>query len=146
VGDGTDGYVDSAAAAEATVTNNALCQIIAPFYWEIGDPSSTLISGSVTGDAATAITASTKMSVASASKWLYGMYVVQTRGAAANLTTNDIDFLHFTSGYTNMGSDTQNSQCPSSDNPDTIDACLLLMPPQQNLWVSHGGSGRSPRA
>ncbi len=121
---------NSAAAAEATVKNNALCQAIAPFYWEIGDQSSTLVGGSIAGDSGTAVTASTKMSIASASKWLYGMYVVQTRGSAANLTANDIDFLHFTSGYTNMGSDTENSQCPMTDNPDTVDACLLLISPK----------------
>ena len=123
---------NSAAAAEATVKNNTLCQVIAPFYWEIGDQSSTLIGGSITGDGSV-VTASTKLPVASASKWLYGMYVVQTRGAAAKLTSDDINFLHFTSGYTNMGSDTQNSQCPTTDNPDTVDACLLLTNPQDGM-------------
>jgi len=46
--------------------------------------------------------------------------------SAANLTAKDIDFLHFTSGYTYMGSDTTSSQCPVSQSPDTVNTCLTL--------------------
>jgi hypothetical protein len=91
-------------AATATAQNNALCTAVRPFYWEIGDRSAALASGSVnSGSSATVYTANSVMSIASASKWLYGSYVAQRRGAA--LTTEDYKYLNFESGYTNMGTD-----------------------------------------
>jgi hypothetical protein len=119
---------NSAAAAAATAKNNPLCgSPIMPFYWEIGDKDGALAGGSQGLDTnGKAILATTTLPVASASKWVYGTYVVQLRGAAANLTAKDIDFLHFTSGYTYMGSDTTSSQCPVSQSPDTVNTCLTL--------------------
>jgi len=116
----------SASAATATAQDNALCAtVITPFYWEIGDQNGALASGSVGVDSTGApVTATTNYSIASASKWLYSTYVTQLRGSAANLTANDVNFLHFTSGYTNMGSDTTSSQCPSTNDPDGINTCL----------------------
>jgi hypothetical protein len=59
------------------------------------------------------------MSVASASKWLYGAYVVERRGAAG-LSANDIKFLNFRSGYTSFTScstgDTVGSCATASNN------------------------------
>jgi len=59
------------------------------------------------------------------------MYVTQLRGSAANLTAQDINFLNFTSGYTNMGSN--GTACPGTDNPNTIDFCLTLSNPNTGL-------------
>jgi len=88
-------------AATATAQNNAFCTAIQPFYWEIGDRSATLASGSVnSSSSSTAYTANSLMSIASASKWLYGSYVVQRRAAA--LTPEDYKYLNFQSGYTNL--------------------------------------------
>lgn len=117
--------LNSVSAANATVQNNALCTAIQPFYWEVGNQTSALISGSqgVTSGG-TPILASTVFSIASASKWIYGTYVVQQRGSAAALTPQDINFLHFTSGYTNMGDPTAAGECSSTNSPDTVNACL----------------------
>ena len=119
----------SAAAANATASNNALCTGITPFYWEIGDATGTLVSSSEGVDAGgNPITASTTMDVASSAKWLYGTYVVQIRGAASKLTPLDINFLHMTSGYTNLdGGGHPAGTCPSSDSPDTVNTCLALL-------------------
>src|SRR5665213_2476198 len=116
----------SVAAASATAQSNALCTAIQPFYWEIGDASAALASGSSTTAGGTAVTAATNALIASASKWIYGMYVVQKRGGAANLTAADIKFLTFSSGYTYMGSDTQSATCtpPGAGVADSINACL----------------------
>ena len=66
-------------------------------------------------------------SIASASKWIYGMYVVQQRGGAANLTANDVRFLTFESGYTYMGSNTSSATCTApSSGADSINYCLTL--------------------
>jgi len=91
------------AAAAMTAKTNPACLAIAPFYWEIGDSSGTQVSGSV-GSAAPA--ASTVMAIASASKWLFGAYVIQKMGGEPDATY--VPFLNLTSGY--VGADT----CPAS--------------------------------
>ena len=84
----------AAATATAQSTSNA-CNAIRPFYWEIGDRSAALASGAAGGSA---YGPGTTMNIASASKWLYGAYVVQRRAGA--LTAEDIKHLTFRSGYT----------------------------------------------
>jgi hypothetical protein len=119
--------VTSVAAAAATAQNNAQCTVIQPFYWEIGNASSPLASGSPTPSGGTPVISSTKFTIASASKWIYGMYVVQQRGSAANLTANDIRFLTFESGYTYMGSNTSSATCTApTSGADSINYCLTL--------------------
>jgi hypothetical protein len=126
---------NSAAAATATAQDNALCTGIEPYYWEIGDASGPLLSASQGVDAhGEPVTANTSMDVASSAKWLYGIYLVQVRGGAARLTPTDVDFLHMTSGYTNMGGgDHPAGTCPSSDSPDTVNTCLTLLNPVDDL-------------
>jgi len=120
----------SASAAATTAQSNAQCTVIQPFYWEIGDANTALASGSPTPSGGTAVTASTRFSIASASKWIYGMYVVQKRGAAASLTANDIQFLTFQSGYTYLGSDTSGATCTApGSGADSINYCLTLPSP-----------------
>jgi hypothetical protein len=126
---------NSAAAATATAQDNDLCTGIEPYYWEIGDASGPLLSASQGVDEnGDPVTATTSMDVASSAKWLYGIYLVQVRGSAANLTPTDINFLHMTSGYTNMGgSQHPAGTCPSSDSPDTVNTCLTLLNPVDDL-------------
>jgi hypothetical protein len=110
-GDATSTDVSSrAAAATTTAETNAACVAVAPFYWEIGDDSGALASGSV-GSAAPVT--STVMSIASGSKWLFGAYAVQKLGGLPDATY--VPFLDFTSGYAGIDS------CPPSG---TIDDCL----------------------
>jgi hypothetical protein len=125
----------SVKAAKATAANNSLCTAIMPFYWEIGDARSVIVSESEGVNSSGApVLGTTKLNVDSSAKWLYGTYVVQVRGSAANLTAQDIDFLHMTSGYTNMGGDNHPAgTCPPSDDPDTVNACLLLDNPANGL-------------
>jgi hypothetical protein len=92
----TDAQRVAAATSTAQSKVNA-CATIQPFYWEVGDQATALASGSVGGPT---YTANTSMNVASASKWLYGAYVVQRRGGA--LTPDDIKYLTFRSGYTSF--------------------------------------------
>jgi hypothetical protein len=129
----------SVAAAKATSKQNPLCQAITPFYWEIGDETGALLSASLgVSSTGVPVRAATKMDVASSSKWLYGAYILQVRGAVDNLTAEDIDFLHMTSGYTNMGGDgTPAGTCPSSDNPDSINVCLTLVNPANEQPYSY---------
>jgi hypothetical protein len=118
---------NSVAAATATAQNNASCTAIQPFYWEVGNANGAMASGSSTQAGGTAVTAATRWVIASASKWIYGMYVIQNRGGVANLTPADIKFLTFTSGYTYMVTDTQAATCAApASGADSINYCLTL--------------------
>ncbi len=115
----------SVAAATATAQNNALCgTTLAPFYWEIGDKSGVLASASVGSGSNGQVLASTVLQVASASKLIYATYVAQIRGALSAFTSDDVNFLHFTSGYTYMGDSTTSATCPHTLTPDTVNECL----------------------
>jgi len=105
----------SAATATAQSSSNA-CAPIRPFYWEIGDRSSALASGSVPSAASTTVyTQTSMMSIASASKWLYAAYVAEKR--AGVLSADDYRFLNFESGYTNFVTCDQNQ---------TVAACQAM--------------------
>ncbi len=84
-----------AKAAADTAKNNALCTDIRPFYWEIGDKTGPQAGASLT-TARKVVTSSDKLSIASASKWLYSTYYVQKHV----LSLEDIIFFTFVSGYT----------------------------------------------
>jgi hypothetical protein len=111
-GDTSADAIKKAAAAATTAEANAACVAVAPFYWEIGDTSGPLISGSV-GSAAPV--ASTVMSIFSASKWLFGAYAVEKMGGMP--AAMYVPFLNLTSGYAGLGG----NSCPTSG---TIDDCL----------------------
>ena len=101
-------------AAEDTARNHARCTAIRPFYWEVGDSAGSKASGSVGG---TTYTADKEIHFASASKWVYGAYVVELRNGA--LTDTDVKHLNFTSGYGSMAP----LSCGSAS---TVDVCLNL--------------------
>ena len=103
----------AAATATAASSTNA-CAPIQPFYWEIGDATGRLAAGSVpSNNGNPTYTSTTLMPIASASKWLYGAYVVQLR--QGQLSDSDITFLNFRSGYTHFTS------CLSNQ---TVDECV----------------------
>ncbi|BAL96553.1 serine hydrolase family protein [Rubrivivax gelatinosus] len=109
--DGTPTLAQRIAAAQSVAQTSTDCQQIRPFYWEIGDGTGALVSGSFAGPLLT-IEADTTLPIASASKWIYGSYVVQSQ--AGVLSDQDIKFLNFRSGYTNFshcGSDTTVASC-----------------------------------
>ena len=87
-----------AQAATTTAQQNTDCQAIAPFYWEIGDANGVLAAGTA-GDGS--ITRTTAHSIGSATKWLFGAYVVEKRGGAP--TASDVRALTMLSGYTGFG-------------------------------------------
>jgi hypothetical protein len=90
-----------AAASSAAQSLVNACAAIRPFYWEIGDASARLASGSVDGRKGDAVyTASTEMPIASASKWIYGAYVAQKRSGVLN--EPDVEYLSFRSGHTSL--------------------------------------------
>jgi hypothetical protein len=85
------------AAATATAQSSTNdCAKAAPFYWEIGTRDAKKAGGSV----GTGVTAQTVVRYASASKWLYGAYVVQRR--QGTLGDTDVQMLTMKSGFTNF--------------------------------------------
>jgi len=89
----------SVSAATATAATQAACDAIEPFYWEVGNEDGEMVSGT---EGAGGPTADSVMSIASASKWLYGAYVAQKKAGVLS-ATDDVPFLNFTSGYTDFG-------------------------------------------
>jgi hypothetical protein len=112
----TDDAALRSQAASATASNNSKCKAIAPFYWEIGDKSGALASGSN----GSTYSASTVVQIASASKWIYGSYIVQKRGGVAGLSATDISALTMTSGYMNF------SEPPGCSTSTTVGQCAQL--------------------
>jgi len=108
---------DAAAARQAA--ESAVCQSARPFYWEIGDRSSVLASGSVGDDAPQR---STDMSIASASKWLYAAYVLQKRDGEP--TAQDVQALTMRSGHVDFSDMNCVRLLSSRRESETVDDCL----------------------
>ena len=109
----SDSQRTAAATATAQSTTN-VCGSIRPFYWEIGNSAGKTTSGSIKSPASTtAYTATSQLSLASASKWIYGAYVAQRLNGT--LSSQDVKFMTMRSGYTNL------STCPQTG---TVDSCL----------------------
>jgi hypothetical protein len=123
------------AAATTTAQSAALCVAIKPFYWEVGDHSAPLASGSIAGSASNpkSYDATTSIGIASASKWFYSSYWVERTDGG--LTDEDIKFFNFWSGYTNF------QFCSPGD---TVGSCLdgqsgTLDPATENKFAYGGG-------
>ena len=99
----------AAAAATARSSVNA-CAAVRPFYWEVGTRDGLVAGGSVGGSR---FGADTVLPYASASKWLYGAYVVQR--ARGVLSHTDVQALTLRSGYTSFA-----GCAPGA----SVDACL----------------------
>lgn len=107
----TNANAQSPAQSAADAANGPACAGMTPLYWEIGDASGVLASGSVALSRHN-ITRTDELTIASASKWPYGAYVNEvTRG---QLSVDDLKYLNFESGWSTF------SQC----NPgDTVASC-----------------------
>ncbi len=107
------------AAATATATGSTnLCAPVRPFYWEIGTKAAKAASGSV--DSTTlpgTYTSTTRMSLASASKWLYGSYVAQRQNGF--LSDSDRKYLSMLSGYVSLSSCDRGSTVGSCESAGT---------------------------
>lgn len=106
-------------AATQTAQHNAACTAIQPFYWEIGNQTEALASDSVGGRT---YTANTLIPIASASKWIFGAYVVQAR--QGELSNEDISALTMSSGYTNFGNTSCVRFLPGRRDSETVNDCF----------------------
>lgn len=91
-------------AATTTAGSDLLCTSLTPFYWEIGDASGPLVSGTGGDGSSTPPTSGTLMAIASASKWIFSSYALERLNISSTnkLTTGEIQYLNFTSGYDNQ--------------------------------------------
>ncbi len=98
--DATDGGAPSltarTAAVQQTIATDPLCTALPAFYWEIGDASGALTSGAV----GKTFAADTQMDIASASKLVFGAYVVER--FASDLSAMDASAMRMLSGYTSL--------------------------------------------
>ncbi|MBC7957828.1 MAG: hypothetical protein H7Y33_18415 [Cytophagales bacterium] len=135
---GPDTATRTLAATTTAQSSSNACAAIQPFYWETGDRTQRLASGSVNQSGnATTYTADTLMSIASASKWLYSAYVAERRSGM--LSAQDIQFLTFNSGYTGLA---PIGDCTPTD---TIASCVargdndLQTPAHVDRFYYNGG-------
>ena len=90
--------VDAAlAAAHTAATTDASCTAVPPFYWEIGDVTQALRGESVGGNR---FAAGTDIEIASASKWIFGAYVVER--FKDDLSSIDDKAMTMRSGYVSL--------------------------------------------
>ena len=91
-------------AAEATVSGDSSCTTLTPFYWEIGDKSGVLDSGTGGDGSGTPPNSETLMAIASASKWIFAAYALERLDVSASnpLTADQVQELNFTSGYDHL--------------------------------------------
>lgn len=90
-----------------------------PFYWFIGDKTGVICSGTY-GTPSYALT--DKISLASASKLLFHLYVAQAR----TIGSSDYAWLNMTSGYVGMGG----NECAQTD---SVNSCLAT----NGSWTTH---------
>ena len=110
-----------ASAIASTLANNPSCTALPAFYWEIGDATGALYSGAV----GTTYGATTSMAIASASKFVWGAYVVQR--FASDLSQMDASAMRMLDGYTSFVYDscvltTSVSKCLAAGNNSTVDS------------------------
>lgn len=110
---------DAARVAAATATANSsvnACNPVRPFYWELGNAKGAQASGSVASSTSKlTYQAGTPMAVASASKWVYGAYVVERRNGQPSAT--DRKHLQMKSGYISL---------VNCQRGQTVDGCLAM--------------------
>lgn len=83
-------------AASRVATSDAQCKALGDFYWEVGDAAGTQGSG-VIGDK---YSADGSIRIASASKFVWGAYVLEKIGKTAQPTQEQVNYLEMKSGYT----------------------------------------------
>lgn len=106
-------------AAIGTAAHQAYCTAIQPFYWEIGDHNTSLVSGQ---EGKEAPQSTTVMPIASASKWIFGAYVVQRRQGI--LSDGDIKALTMRAGYTSFGNMSCFRFLPARRDAETVQECF----------------------
>ncbi|MGH8446761.1 MAG: hypothetical protein ACREVL_15930 [Solimonas sp.] len=89
---------DRSAAVTAVVQGDADCKKLGDFYWEIGDAKGVLGSGAV----GTSYAANTEIKIASASKFVWGAYVLEKIGRNNKPSSEQLSFLEMRAGYTKL--------------------------------------------
>lgn len=119
-------------AATTTAESNSLCTAIGDFYWELGDATGELASGKI----GTTYSATTEISVASASKIIFGTYLIQSTGG--NLSETEKQALRMLSGYSGLNP----TICASPSLNFTVSDCLNGGSPGPNYSFNSGEVGR----
>ena len=87
-----------AQAATAVAKSAPECRSLGDFYWEVGDARGVLGSGQIGSD----YNADTPLKIASASKWVFGAYVLEKIGRNQQPTDEQLALLEMRSGYTHF--------------------------------------------
>jgi len=127
-------------AAAYVANQDASCHAIQPFYWEIGDRHGMQASATIGGGSPTA---QTIMPIASASKWIFGSYVVEYRHG--NLSATDLKALTMRSGYNHLNYGHCIRLLPIRQQSETVAECATtwsndeFTPAQDGRFFYNGG-------
>lgn len=100
-------------AVKGTAVTAKECRDLGDFYWEIGDASHVVGQGAV----GTRYSSNKTIHIASASKWVFGSYVLEKIGKNAEPNHDQLRALEMQSGYTSL----KYISCAFSD---TVEACF----------------------
>lgn len=114
------------AAATQVATTDPACTALAPFYWEIGDVHGPVASGAL----GAGVGADTPFALASASKLVFGAYVVERRAGAPSAA--DLEALRMLSGHVGFA----NLSCAAAA---TVQDCAAI---GTNVALTPGEVGR----
>ncbi|WP_028007569.1 hypothetical protein [Solimonas flava] len=89
---------DRAKAVTTAAQGDADCKKLGDFYWEIGDAKGVLASGAV----GTEYSANSEMKIASASKFVWGAYVLEKIGRNNKPSAEQLSYLEMRAGYTKL--------------------------------------------
>ncbi len=94
----TDAGAASAAAkaADTTARTARECTKLGDFYWEIGDKNGPKASGQIGSD----YSANSTIKIASASKWVWGAYVLEKTARNSPPSDEEVQMLEMKSGFT----------------------------------------------
>ena len=85
-------------AVQSTAASSSECKGLGDFYWEIGDAQSVVAHGA----AGSKYSSDKLIPIASASKWIFGSYVLEKIGKNTEPNRDQIRALEMLSGYTSL--------------------------------------------
>ena len=121
-------------AVQVTAGNAAECRALGDFYWEIGDAGQVISQGAV----GSRYSRDKVIHIASASKWVFGSYVLEKIGKDIEPSPDQLQALEMQSGYTSL----KYLSCVFSH---TVEACFnhlynnQFTPKNVGLFFYNGG-------
>ena len=136
-------FTRAAKAADRAAASDPACSRsrLGDFYWEIGDATRVLASGAQGGD----VNAQTVFPIASASKFIFGAYVLQRKGGEAEAIPENVTAWSRSPGCTMYSRASRRTRSPNSGNCCLTTGSPSFPPPPRAKALPLSFQGRSGR-